>query len=255
MIAVVIDGLGHRVYQQHPVSRGLLTVAEPPILSHEAMPHSPLTRLRNQRHQRVPRILLSLIGTIVIFYAGDAAAQSLRGSRSSLDRQNREARGHDFTYVRGPSQLTRLVGAGLLVPVEGNADYSLADVSYPVARPEVQLFIERLSGQYREACGVPLVVTSLTRPRSSQPPNASSRSVHPTGMALDLRRPATRACRRWLESTLLYLERKGVLDATLERRPPHYHVAVFPDDYIAYVATVTGRDIADVMVEAEGADS
>ena len=37
------------------------------------------------------------------------------------------------------------------------------------ARPEVVLFLERLGKQYREACGEPLVVTSLTRPKSSQP--------------------------------------------------------------------------------------
>jgi hypothetical protein len=121
------------------------------------------------------------------------------------------------------------------VPVEGNADYSLADVSYDVARPEVRLFIERLSGQYRDACGAPLVVTSLTRPRSSQPRNASLRSVHPTGMALDLRRSRLRSCRRWLEGVLISLERRGVLDATYEARPPHYHVALFPNQYAAYV--------------------
>lgn len=198
-------------------------------------------------------MLRCLIGTLAALCAGDAGAQSLRGSRSSLDRQNREARSHDFTYLRGPSQLTRFVGAGLLVPIEGGADYALADVSYEVARPEVRLFVERLSAQYREACGAPLVVTSLTRPRSSQPPNASTRSVHPTGMALDLRRPATQACRHWLESTLLYLEKRRVIDATLERHPPHYHVAVFPDDYIAYVATITGRDVGDVMADASAA--
>jgi hypothetical protein len=195
------------------------------------------------------RILLLLIAAMTVG-AGDAAAQSLRGSRASLDRQNREAQGHDFTYLRGPQQLERFVDAGLLVSVEGNGDYALADVSYEVARPEVKLFIERLSRQYRAACGEPLVVTSLTRPQSSQPPNASDRSVHPTGMALDLRRPAAGACRRWLESTLLYLEEKKVLDATLERRPPHYHVAVFPDDYVAYVSRITGRAVAAVMADA-----
>ena len=38
------------------------------------------------------------------------------------------------------------------------------DVSFPFARPEVELFVQRLSGQYRRACGEQLVVTSLTRP-------------------------------------------------------------------------------------------
>ena len=200
------------------------------------------------------RILLLFIATIILG-AGDAAGQSLRGSRSSLDRQNREASAHDFTYLEGPRQLRRFVGAGLLVPVEGNEDYELAGVSYQVARPEIRLFVERLSRQYHAACGEPLVVTSLTRPQSAQPPNASARSVHPTGMALDLRLPAAGACRRWLESTLLYLEKQKVLDATLERRPPHYHVAVFPDDYVAYVARMTGRAAAAVMADAEAAGS
>ena len=120
------------------------------------------------------------------------------------------------------------------MPVGGNRDYTLKDVSFPFARPAAKLFIERLAGQYRRACGERLVVTSLTRPRSHQPRNASDRSVHPTGMALDLRRPQG-TCREWLERTLLYLEGQAVLEATAERSPPHYHVAVFPGQYAAYV--------------------
>ena len=171
---------------------------------------------------------------------GAASAQSLRGSASALDQQTRQARQHDFTYVRGTAQLRRFVDAGLLVPVHGNADYTLRDVSFPFARPEVRLFIERLSGQYRRACGERLVVTSLTRPQSHQPHNASDRSVHPTGMALDLRRPRG-TCRQWLEGTLLYLEDQEVLEATAERSPPHYHVAVYPVQYAAYVDRLTAR--------------
>ena len=58
---------------------------------------------------------------------------------------------------------------------------------------------ERLGGQYRGACGEQLVITSLTRPATLQPRNASERSVHPTGMALDIRYSWDRSCRRWLE--------------------------------------------------------
>ena len=177
-----------------------------------------------------------LVGAI----AAPAQAQSLRGSRSSLDRQNRQARQHDFTFLKGSSQLERFVDAGLLVPLDGGAPYRLHDVSFNVARPEVKLFIERLSSQYRAACGERLVVTSLTRPTSRQPSNASSRSVHPTGMAVDLRVPAG-ACRRWLESTLVSLERRRVIEATLERSPLHYHVAVFPSAYMGYVSRLTGQ--------------
>lgn len=152
-----------------------------------------------------------------------------------MDRQNRAARSHDFTFLRNPAEVRRFVDLGLLTRVSGNRDYELAGVSFPYTRPEVLLFIERLSRQYRAGCGEKLVVTSLTRPKSRQPSNASSRSVHPTGMALDLRRSHKRSCRRWLESTLLYLERKRVLEAGYEPRPPHYHVAVFPRPYQQYV--------------------
>jgi hypothetical protein len=181
-----------------------------------------------------------------------ASAQSLRGSMASLDRQNRQARQHDFTFLRQPSQLERFVDAGLLVPLENDARYRLHDVSFGVARPEVKLFVERLSAQYLDACGERLVVTSLTRPASEQPANASARSVHPTGMAVDLRVPAGSSCRRWLESALLSLERRRVLDATLERHPLHFHVAVFPSEYLAYVAEQTGRGEAALLASVTG---
>jgi LysM repeat protein len=168
------------------------------------------------------------------------SAQSLRGSSASLDRQVAQARRHDFTHLASTGQLRRFVDADLLVHVGGNRDYTLADVSFPFARPEVRLFIERLSSQYRRACNERLVVTSLTRPLSHQPRNASDRSVHPTGMAIDLRRPGGR-CRSWLEGVLMSLEARGVLEATRERRPPHYHVAVYPKPYAAYVRELTAR--------------
>ena len=183
--------------------------------------------------------------------AGPASAQSLRGSQASIDRQNREARQHDYTFLRRTPQVERFVDAGLLVPLEGGAHYRLHDVSFNVARPEVKLFIERLSAQYLAACGERLVVTSLTRPTTRQPGNASPRSVHPTGMAVDLRVPPRASCRRELESTLIALERRRVLDATLERSPLHFHVAVFPHEYLAYVADVTGRPASALLASVQ----
>lgn len=166
-------------------------------------------------------------------------AQSLLGSRESLLRQNDEARDHDFTYLRTSADVRDFARRGLLVRVPGNGDYDIEsdEVSFPYARPEVKLFIERLSEQYRDACGEKLVVTSLTRPITRQPWNASTLSVHPTGMAADLRRSGSSACRGWLESVLLDLEGKGVLEATKEQYPPHYHVTVFPQPYLRYLAS------------------
>lgn len=164
------------------------------------------------------------------------AGQSLRGSNWSVTLQYRTAQDHDFTFLGTGQSIRRFVDKGYLVKIPGDANYTLANVSYPYARPEVKLFLERLGAQYREACGERLVVTSLTRPRSGQPNNASRRSVHPTGMAVDIRRSHDRGCRVWIESTLLNLEKQGVVEATRERRPPHYHVAVFPKPYARYVA-------------------
>ncbi|MDP2651273.1 MAG: DUF5715 family protein, partial [bacterium] len=112
-------------------------------------------------------------------------------------------------------------------------DFRLHKVDHPVARPEVKLFIGRLSRQYKKVCGDELVVTGLTRPKDEPRWNSSDRSVHPAGMAVDLRVPRRRSCRRWLEDVLIHIEKKGSIEATLERHPLHYHVAVFPD-YIHY---------------------
>jgi hypothetical protein len=105
-------------------------------------------------------------------------AATLRPSRGSLDKQNQEARRHDYTYLANGDQVKRFVDLGYLTRVPANGrNYLLKEgVSFPYSRPAVKLFIERLSAQYNKACGEKLVVTSLTRPKNRQPRNASSRS-------------------------------------------------------------------------------
>jgi LysM repeat protein len=178
----------------------------------------------------------------ILLFAGSAGleAQTLRGSPQAMRKQNTVARQHDYTFLQTSAQVRRFVEMGLLVRLPGNADYTLASVSHPYARPAVKLFVERLAAQYRAACGEKLVVTSLTRPAREQPRNASDLSVHPAGMAVDLRISGKAACRTWLERTLMSLERQGVLDAIRENRPPHYHVALFPEPYTRYVARMGG---------------
>lgn len=200
-----------------------------------------MIRRTNERHRTRASARIAVALACCLTVAATARAVSLRGTTSSLDRQNAQARDHDFTFVKTKSQLQYFVSKGWLVPVSSNHVYFLKEVSFPYARPEVKLFIERLGLQYHQACGEKLVVTSLTRPRRYQPRNASPRSVHPTGMALDLRRPRNRTCRSWLEKVLLSLEAQGVLEATYERRPPHYHVAVYPQPYKRYVERVKSR--------------
>ncbi|HHX82709.1 MAG TPA: LysM peptidoglycan-binding domain-containing protein, partial [Pseudomonadaceae bacterium] len=161
--------------------------------------------------------------------------------RASMQRQNQAAQDYGYSFLKTSQAVHQFVDAGYLVRVPATPVIELHNVSYPFARPAVKLFLERLATQYFAACGEKLTVTSLTRPIDKQPANASEASVHPTGMALDLRIPRVGKCRSWLESTLLSLEKTGVLDVTRERYPPHYHVALFTKPYEAYVASMTGE--------------
>lgn len=199
-------------------------------------------RIKNRR--RVAALSLLALASA----SASLTAQSLLGSKESMLRQNEEAREHDFTYLRTSSDVRDFAERGLLVRLRGSSDYRLASPSFPYARPEVKLFIERLSNQYHSACGERLVVTSLTRPITRQPPNASHLSVHPTGMATDLRRSSRASCREWLEGILLDLENRGVIEATREQYPPHYHVTVFPNPYATYVAANGGDETPRIQI-------
>lgn len=210
-------------------------------------------RSNTTRRCGLPRATLAVAFAIGCLNAvpSPAGAQSLKGSRKSLDLQVQAAARHGFSYITTSDQARWFVDRGYLVRLQSGQGYELKRMSHPYARPEVALFISRLGAQYRKACGENLVVTSLTRPTTRQPGNASTRSVHPTGMAMDLRRTNNRACRSWMERTLLNLEGAGVLEATYERRPPHYHVALFPRQYAAYVTNLASAESTDSAGDVE----
>jgi hypothetical protein len=178
---------------------------------------------------------------------------SLRAVPGMMRLQHGVALGHGLPFAYTPDDVLRMVEHGDLVAFDGNDDYSVDDaVRWPVGRPELRRFIERLAASYRAACGEPLVVTSLTRAISQQPRNAHALSVHPAGIAADLRISGNADCREWLEAALLDLEAAGVLHAIRERRPPHYHVALFPQPFLEYLPLAPpGSPIAP---EAPGAD-
>jgi len=182
--------------------------------------------------------ILALAAPVAPAFAG----ADLGGSRASIRHQHDVAKGEQLTFLRTAAEVREFVAKERLVLVESTPDLSMAKVSFPYTRSVVKQFIDRLAAQYRAATGEKLVVTSLTRPTSSQPRNASPYSVHPAGIAVDFRVPAASNDRFWLEATLLMLESKGVLDVTRERRPPHYHVAIFPDEYTTYLAGVMARE-------------
>jgi len=174
----------------------------------------------------------------VVFALASApcAAQSLHGSDESVARMYRHARAERLTFYETSSGVRRAVTRGRLERLVPNGDFTLHEVGYPFVQAKTLTFVQRLGAQYRSTCGEPLEVTSAVRPATRQPPNSVAQSVHPTGMAVDLHKPDDPACRSWLKETLLELEGAGVLEATEEFAPPHFHVAVYPTPYGRYVA-------------------
>ena len=168
-----------------------------------------------------------LVAACVVGAPSLALAQSLRGSNSSVNLMYKRAVRGGLDFYETPSQVRRAVVRGELVALRGNANYVVSNVRTPYVRPRTRTFITALARDYRRQCGQRMVVTSATRPISRKLANASTLSVHPTGIAVDLRRPSGR-CLTWLRRTLLAAERRGEIEATEERHPPHFHVAVLP---------------------------
>jgi hypothetical protein len=187
--------------------------------------------------RRIIPLMLALAATGVTTTAAEAANASLRGSRAAMIQQNQVAQAHGLNFYRTPADISAAVERGELVSLPGNENYEVADfVRHPFTHPTVRLFVERLSADYRAACDQKLVVTSAVRPSNGQPSNAHALSVHPAGMAVDLRVSDRQQCRAWLEDALLGMEEAGVLNGIRERSPPHYHVAIFPEQYEEYAA-------------------
>jgi hypothetical protein len=176
---------------------------------------------------------------------------SLRGSPQAMQQQHAVAVQHGLSFFRTRAEIEAAVARGELVLLPGNEDYEVADfVDPPYALPEARLWVERTASLYRAACGERLVVTSAVRAMDEQPPNAHALSVHPAGMAIDLRISQTEECRRFLEQKMLELEEQHLINGIRERRPPHYHVAIFPTAYTAYAQERMAAEAA-----ARGPDS
>jgi hypothetical protein len=158
------------------------------------------------------------------------------GRPESMARQHAVAVASELSFVGTPEEMELLAEEGALVPINGGRHYEVMDWVFPYGLPETRGFVERLAAEYRAACGEAMVVTSLTRPFSEQPGNAHQLSVHPSGMAVDLRIPSTPECRAFLDARLIEMEEAGLLDATHERSPPHFHVAIFPEPYARWAA-------------------
>jgi LysM repeat protein len=164
-------------------------------------------------------------------------AQELRGSRESVELMYTRAIAVGLDFLKTPDEVYNAAVSGKLKLVSFTEDVALDEMRYPFVLPPTLDFITQLAEQYHAQCGERLVVTSGARPVDRQPRNAVRESVHPTGMAVDFHRPAE-PCLTWLRKALVQLEDRGVIEATEERRPPHFHVAVLQRASTKYAVNI-----------------
>lgn len=185
------------------------------------------------------RIVKTILVAAVGMTASGLGAQTLRGSHSSVDLMYTSARSHDLAFLQSRADIYEAARLGELKLLNMTMNMTLDHVAFPFVLPNTYRFIDSLAAAYHAGCGERLVVTSGARPSGEQPRNASPLSVHPTGMAVDFRKSRTPACLNWMRTSLLVLEQRHVVEATEERHPPHFHVAVLaqqPERYAAQLA-------------------
>ena len=170
----------------------------------------------------------ALVPILLLTAAPEARAQTLLGSHAAVERAYTYARRRGLEFNATKVDVKRGIREGEYVRLGGGPNLRLKGVAMPYVRPATQSFVLDLAERYHAACHAPMVVTSAIRPETQQRQlrNGVALSVHPTGMAVDLRVPRGR-CRTWLRNQLLADERAGVVDATEERHPAHLHVIVY----------------------------
>jgi hypothetical protein len=179
------------------------------------------------KRARTTALIAGTLALAASMFASSATAQTLRGSKGSVEKMYWFAVTHRMSFRQSPEAIDADAARGRLVQLGGSLDYELAGgVGWPYVTPETKRFVELFAEQYSAVCDGPLVLTSASRPLSRQPRNANKHSVHPAGIAIDLRRPPRGPCLDWTRQALMELERRGVVEATEERRPVHFHVAV-----------------------------
>jgi len=195
--------------------------------------------------QHTLRVTIALIGLA----STAASAQTLKGSKESVDLMYNAAETRDLQFFRTPDDVYAAAMAGSLKMISMTEDLEVDKAGWPFVLPTTLRFADSIATQYHQGCGERIVVTSGARPLDKQPRNASPKSVHPTGMAIDFRKPKNPACLKWLRTSLVELEDRGVIEATEEKHPAHFHVAVLHQRSVPHIQMAAG-DVALTPVKS-----
>jgi hypothetical protein len=165
-----------------------------------------------------------------------AWANMLNGGKQARDEAAAEAIRQGILSAADKAEMLKFINEGRLVPIETGEFFVVEKMEhgYPYVLPETRDFLRRLGVFWLEHCNERLVITSALRPKNS-PVNSIDNTVHPTGMAVDIRNyHLSRHCRDWVESKKRWFESAGIIQATKEHRHPHYHLVVYPEQFRSF---------------------
>jgi hypothetical protein len=165
----------------------------------------------------------------------------LRGSRSSMTRQNEEIDRLQLPRIADQEQLLELERTQELVPIPETqalrwSPSILADKRY--ARPWTSQFLQEMSEAYFNEFHTPLQVNSAVRTmeqqqklrrknRNAAPEIGDIASSHLAGITVDLaKRGLSKTQHKWIEDYLKNLRDLGLVEAAEERRTACFHVMV-----------------------------
>ena len=147
------------------------------------------------------------------------------GCQTTSEQQHHYAQKMQLPLMTTEAQYKERIASGYYVPFEGPYLHILA--KRPYALPSTVAFINEMAKEYQTTgCGK-LIVRGALRLTTERPPNGSIHSVHPAGMAVDIRtNHIPPVCAEWLRTYLKQKEALGEVDGTHELKPEHLHVVV-----------------------------
>lgn len=177
------------------------------------------------------------------------ALTSLNGrTDDGIDKEQAAVKKFDLSRFQDQTVIRRAIKQRLLtrVPARGRGFYLDRKIGvhasgnrhlYRYARPYTRQFIFWLGRQYQRRFHGSFKVTSLVRScsyqlrlsRSNTNAVTCEATSHTTGATVDIaKRGMSSVGQKWMRKTLLNLERRGLIQATEERRQPVFHVMVYP---------------------------
>lgn len=188
------------------------------------------------------RYILFLVLT-VLGVQGAMGQNILRGSPSSLKKQNEVADKEGLTRMGSPKTIRKYVESNRLVPIpdgkHGIVVDRRLDKSRRYCRPWTVQFLKDLGENFRKKFGKNLQVNSCVRDVNTQkslrgtnlnaaPAKGSKASSHLTGSTFDITRLAlSKKEQDYVRSRLVFHEELGNIEATQENWQAVWHVMVF----------------------------